>query len=340
MRRLIAAGFAIIVVVVAGFVLWPSGGQGLVLYSALDYGSAVGKAFTRQTGIPVKVIRLSTGALLARITAEGHHPDWDIAWFDGATASVSLDRAGLLTHGLKPPTQLTATGRAMVPPDGAYVPTGFTLAGVFVMKKDTTLPPPTTWNDLTSTPYRGAVGMNDPAISGPTYPALAGMLKQAGGWPQGKHFVEALKADALHVFAKNDATLAALQAGTIRLAVVQSSAAVNTAENVDKDLKVVFPRPAYILPNVITLPRGLHGRLRREAKRFIAFALSQAGQRIRLHQNDGDSYYWPVTPSPAPRSGLAPLSSLDLAPLDAARWGAREKAVIAWFAQAIDGTGA
>lgn len=339
MRRLIAAGFAAIVVVVAVLVLWPTGRQGLVLYSALDYGAAVGKAFTRKTGIPVKVIRLSTGTLLARITAEGRHPDWDLAWFDGATAAVSLDRAGLLTHGLTPPVPLTAVGRAMVPADGAYVPTGFTLAGVFVMKRKSAVPAPTSWGALTAQPYRGAVGMNDPAISGPTYPALAGMLKQAGGWPAGKDFVAALKANGLRVFAKNDATLAALQAGTISVAIVQSSAAVNMADNVDKDLKVVFPRPAYVLPNVITLPKGLHGRRRREARRFIGFALSQAGQRVRLRQNDGDSYYWPVTPSPAPRAGLPRLSSLDLAPLNAARWGAREKKVIAWFARAVDGTG-
>jgi iron(III) transport system substrate-binding protein len=143
----------------------------------------------------------------------------------------------------------------------------------------------------------------------------------------------------LQVFAKNDATLAALQAGTIKLAIVQSSAAVNAADNFDPDLDVVFPRPAYILPNVITLPKGLHGRVRRDALRFIAFALSQAGQRVRLRQNDGDSYYWPVTSSPAPRAGLPAPSSLDLAPLDAARWGAREKSVIAWFAHAIDGAG-
>ncbi|OYV65939.1 MAG: iron ABC transporter substrate-binding protein, partial [Acidiphilium sp. 21-66-27] len=177
MRRLIAAGSGVAIIVIAAVLLWPASTAGLVLYAALDYAPAMGKAFTKKTGIPVRVIRLSTGALLARITAEGNHPDWDIGWFDGATAAVSLDQAGLLAHGLRPPVQLTATGRAMLPPDGAYVPTGFTLAGVFVMNKSSPLPPPTTWDDLAAPPYHGVVGMNDPAISGPTYPALAGMLK-------------------------------------------------------------------------------------------------------------------------------------------------------------------
>lgn len=339
MRRLIAAGFATIIVVVAVLVLWPAGKRGLVLYTALDYGTAVGKAFTKKTGIPVRTIRLSTGALLARITAEGEHPDWDIGWFDGSTAAVALDDASLLAHGLTPPVPLTAQGSAMLPKDGAYLPTGFTLAGVFVMKKDSGVPPPASWADLTAPAYHGIVGMNDPAISGPTYPALAGMLKQAGGWPQGKHYVEALKANGLQIFAKNDATLAALRAGTIKLAIVQSSAGVNVATNIDKDVEVIYPHPAFILPNVIVLPKGLHGRLRSEAESFIAFAESPEGQKIRIHEGAGDGYYWPVTASPAPLSALPALSTLDLATLDAARWGKREKTVVAWFAHAIDGAG-
>ncbi len=339
MRRVIAAGFGVAIIIIAAVLLWPAPARGLVLYAALDYAPAIGKAFTKKTGIPVRVIRLSTGALLARITAEGHHPDWDIGWFDGATAAVSLDTAGLLAHGLRPPVPLTATGRSMLPPDGAYIPTGFTLAGVFVMNKASTLKPPKTWNDLTAPLYHGVVGMNDPAISGPTYPALAGMLKQAGGWPQGKGFVAALKANGLQVFAKNDATLAALRNGTIKLAIVQSSAAVNVARNIDHHLTVIYPRPAYVLPNVIVLPKGLHGRALREAKAFIAFVESPGGQAIRKREGEGDSYYWPVTALPAPRHALPPLTTLDLATLDAARWGAREKTVLAWFAHAIDGAG-
>ena len=94
MRQLIAGLFLAVVIVVAAVLLWPSGGsQGIVLYSALDSGQAVAKAFTAKTGIAVHVSRLPTGGLLARVPAEGHHPDWTVAWFDGATAAVLLDRA-------------------------------------------------------------------------------------------------------------------------------------------------------------------------------------------------------------------------------------------------------
>ncbi|MDD2878076.1 MAG: extracellular solute-binding protein [Acidiphilium sp.] len=339
MRKLVVLISGIIVMVIAALLLWPGSGGGLVVYSALDYGPAVAKAFTAETGIPVKTIRLPTGGLLARVTAEGHHPDWDLAWFDGATAAVLLDRAGLLAHGLTPPADLSAIGRTMTSPDGAYVPTGLTLAGVFIAPNPSTVPMPRDWADLTKPAYFGMIGMNDPSISGPTYPALAGMIKSAGGWPDGKTYIEALKANGLHVFAKNDATLAALRSGAIKLAIVQSSAAINTAANIDRHLRVVFPKPAYELPNVIVMAKGLTGKRRAEALRFIAFVNAPETQAIRMKDGAGDGYYWPVTTTPASRKALPALDTLDLGTLNAERWGRVQNTITAWFARRVTGAG-
>jgi len=340
MRKLIAGGFALVVLGLALFLLWPRGGQrGLVLYSALDYGPAIAKAYTAKTGVPVRIIDLSTGALLARITAEGSHPDWTLAWFDGDTAAVSLDHVGLLAHDLSPPDDLTALGHSMLPRDGAYVPTGFTLAGVFISARHTKFVAPSTWAELVAPAYHGVIGMNDPSISGPTFPALAGMLESSGGWPAGKNFIETLKADGLHIYAKNRTTLAALRTGAIKLAIVQSSAAIHDADTIDHDLVVTFPHPAYVLPNVITMANGLTPPRRQEAQRFIDFVNSPAAQAIRKQDGSGDSYYWPVTSGVAPHAGLPPLASLDLATLDASHWGALQNTITAWFAQHIVGAG-
>lgn len=340
MRKIIAAVLAVILIVIAAMLLWPAGSANtLIVYSGLDYGPAVARAFTEKTGIKVKLIRLSTGALLARISAQGHHPDWTLAWFDGATAAVSLDHAGLLAHHLPEPADLTPLGQSMVPANGAYVPTGCTLAGVFIMPRNASFAPPVNWSDLTQPIYHGLIGMNDPSISGPTYPALAGMLKSAGGWPQGKDFITALKADGLHIYAKNDATLAALRSGAIQIAIVQSSAALHYAQTIDHSLTVTIPHPAYVLPNVMVMAPGLTAKRSTEAKLFIAFANSQAAQAIRTHQNDGDAYYWPIITGAAPRAGMPPLASLDLATLNAKRWGAAQNNITAWFAKRIIGSG-
>ena len=48
----------------------------LVVYSAQGYDSAMTKAFTKATGIPVKLDDNSTGPLLTQIEASKNNPNW------------------------------------------------------------------------------------------------------------------------------------------------------------------------------------------------------------------------------------------------------------------------
>ena len=322
---------------VTGWALWPRGPQGLVLYSAVDYGQEVAKAFTRATGIPATVVDLSTGALLARVSAEGNRPGWTLAWFDGNEAAAGLDRAHLAAQHTVPDLPWTPLGRKLVPADGSYTPTGLTLAGAFTYRPSVLQNPPRTWADLENPALHGAIGMNNPAISGPMFPMLAGMLSQAGGWPAGKSFVLGLKANGLHVYAKNANTLAALKAGDIKLAITQSSAAWNMAAR-DPSLRVVIPKPAFALPSVIVVAAGVPDQVRREAERFIRFAMAPATQRVRMANSEGDSLYWPLTSdAPAPNKLLPSLDGVDVQVLPAGLWGALEAQVNSWFSRAVAG---
>lgn len=338
MKRILIVA-VLLVVVVAGslWALWPRGRRGLVLYSAVDYGPEVAAAFTKKTGIPVTAIRLSTGALLARISAEGKRPAWTLAWFDGDQAAAALDKAGLLARHTVPPLSWNARGRALLPPDGSYTPTGLTLAGAFTYRPSILPQPPASWADLTRADLNGAVGMNNPAISGPMYPLLAGLLGQGGGWPQGQAFVLALKHNGLHVYAKNDNTLAALRAGDIKVAITQSSAAWYLAAR-DPSLRVVVPKPSFALPSVAIVAAGVSPKVRAEAERFIRFAMAPATQQLRMRKGEADGFYWPLTTNaPAPVKGLPPLQSVDVTVLDPNRWGPLESQVNQWFSQAVVG---
>ena len=51
----------------------------LVVYSAQGYDHAMTAAFTKATGIPVKLDDNSTGPLLTQIEASKNNPDWGIA---------------------------------------------------------------------------------------------------------------------------------------------------------------------------------------------------------------------------------------------------------------------
>ncbi|MDE2318652.1 MAG: extracellular solute-binding protein [Rhodospirillales bacterium] len=333
MRKLIASVFAVIVVVVAALLLWPAPQGGLVLYTGLDYGPAVAAAFTKETGIKVSVVRLSTGSLLARIVAQGSHPDWDIGWFDGATAAAALDQDHLLAHGLPAPAGLTPVGQGLLSANGAYIPTGLTLAGVFISDPTRLPTAPSVWNDLLSPAYKNLAGMNDPSISGPTYPMLAGMLDNAGGWPQGQAFLLALKANGVHMFDKNDATLAALQSQAISLAIVQSSAAFFYASH-HPGLRVTIPSPAYVLPNVMVEAAGLSARRQKEVARFMAFVMRPDIQRLRQIEGEADGEYWPITQNaPAPLPGMPDLTGIHTITLDPVKWGGLESTINGWFAK-------
>ncbi|HET9147310.1 MAG TPA: extracellular solute-binding protein [Acetobacteraceae bacterium] len=311
----------------------PQPRQGLVLYSALGCGPAVAAAFTRKTGIPVRVASFRTGALFGHIAAEGRHPRWSLAWFNDAPGATALDQRGLLAHGLPEPSGLTKRGKAMLGPDAAYVPTGFTLAGVFVTAADPYLQPPPDWPALTGPRYRGIVGLSDPLLSQGDYPLLAGMLESGGGWPGGKPFIRALKHAGLHIYADDSDVLAALRSGSISVGVMPLSTALHAA-SLDKALRVTIPRPAYAAPSVIVMAKGLPAARRRKAERFIAFVNRPSVQRLRM-RSDGDGPYWPVTASPPPPAILPPASGA--AVLNAAKWGARERAVIGWFSRRIVG---
>jgi len=335
MKRLVLA-LCLLAVVVSGalYLLWPRRGQSLVLYSAVDYGPDVARAFKKRTGIDVKLVDISTGALLAKVSAEGHRPAWSLLWFDGDLAAAALDKAGLLGHHSVPDLPFTSLGKSLVPADGSYTPTGLTLAGAFTYHPAELKRPPARWTDLLAPGLKGEVGMNNPSISGPTYPILAGMLSQAGGWPQGETYVLGLAHDGLHIYAKNANTLAALKAGDIKVAVTQSSAAWNAAAK-DSSLRVVIPDPSFALPSVIALSPKLSSRKHDEAERFIRFAMSPEGQALRLANGEGDGYYWPLTTNVKESHGMPALASLHVTRLGPAKWGALEGSINAWFDKSV-----
>ena len=151
-----------------------SSGPTLVVYSAQGYDSAEVAAFEKESGIKVSLDDDSTGALLTKVAAEKNNPKWGLLWVDGATAMAGLDQQGMLLKGWEPSVSWDAQGKAVVPADKSYIPTGLTMAGTLVYDTKTVSDPPTSWAQLLDKKWNGVVGMNDPAVSGrpiPSWPA-------------------------------------------------------------------------------------------------------------------------------------------------------------------------
>jgi iron(III) transport system substrate-binding protein len=303
----------------------------LVVYSAQGYDAAMVKAFTKATGIPTKLDDNSTGPLLTQIEASKNNPDWGVLWADGDTAFAGLDQQHLLLRGFEPSVDWTALGKSVVPADKSYTPTGITLMAAVVYNSAKVSDPPSTWQQLLESKWSGAVGMNDPAQSGPTFPFIAGMMNYLGGISKGKAFFSDLKANGLVVNQTNGPTLQALTEGQIKLALVQSSAGIGAALG-DKSLKVKYLSPATLLPSCLGIDAKAPKAEQQEAEKFIEFVLSKAGQKV-MQSGDptGDSLYYPVIQGVKPLKALPSLSSVKTQRLNPYTWGGREASINSWF---------
>jgi iron(III) transport system substrate-binding protein len=303
----------------------------LTLYAAEGYDSAMGKAFTKATGIPVNVDDNSTGPLLTQIEASKNNPKWDMLWVDGPTAFAALDTQGLLLKNWEPSVSWNSLGSQSVPSDKSFIPTGVTLMGIVAYNKTKVPNPPTSYQALESSAWKGQVGMNDPSQSGPTYPLIAGVMNTLGGVPQGEQYFSTLKSNGLVINPTNGPTLQALANGRINLALVQSSAAIG-ATFTDKSIALEYLSPATLLPSVIGISAKASPQVQAESKEFVNFALSAAGQKV-MQSGDptGDSLYYPVLNGIDPLPALPSLSSVTVQTIDPYKWGPQEPTINTWF---------
>ncbi len=317
---------------IGGVLLAPARAATRTVYAAMGYDQKLAQAFTRSTGIRVNLVHLSTGPLLARVQAEGNRPQWDVLWFDGNLAMREFASHRQLSCGWLPNVRYTAQGQALLPADHCYFPVGVTYAGVMLVNARN-LPRsewPKRWTDLENPALRGKVGMNDPAISGPTYPFVAGMM-QHFGMQGGERFFERLRANGLREFPRNSVTLRALQYGQIDVAVVQSSAALGLVQR-QPGLRVVTADPGIELPSDIAIGAQVRGGKLQSARRFVQFVLSPVGQKVlQAADRSADSNYQPLLAGVEGRPALAKLAGVRPLVLNPDRWGPREPNVVSWF---------
>lgn len=313
----------------------------LVVYSAQGYDSDVTKAFSAATGIPVKLVDDSTGPLLTKVQAERNNPQWGLLWVDGDTAFAALDQQGMLAP-YTPGAALTAAGQQLVPSDHSYVPVSTTVMAAVIYNAARTSTVPASYEDLATAPYKGKVGMNDPSQSGPTFPFVAGMMNQLGGQSNGMAAGEAyfskLKSNGLHVYPTNGDTLHALETGQIDYGIIQSSAAAGEVLKAKKsatfDPKVAYLPKATLLPGVIGIDKKAPAEVQAEAKQFVDYVLSPAGQKVMQSADPhGDSLYWPIVPGVQAAAALPAMP--DYQRIDPAFWGPLEGQINTWFDSAI-----
>ncbi|CAA7601722.1 Ferric binding protein [Acididesulfobacillus acetoxydans] len=305
----------------------------LVFYSAQGYDSAMAKAFQAKTGIQVKLVDDSTGKIVAKIDAERSNPHWDVAWFDGDSTMQGLDNEGMLLQNWTPKdvSNLTALGQSLVPADKAYYPASVTAAAAIGVNTKLLSPDqyPKDWRDLLTPVFKNSLAMNDPSISGPTYPYVAGIM-DIMGTAQGKQYFQDLKANGLRVFPTNDNTLKALLAGQVKAVTIQDSA-LAAAEVKGDPIKIIYPSSGvFTLPGVIAINKNAPDMA--AAKQFVEYVLSPAGQKVMadVKNGGGDSYFNPVINGiqPNPARQQSGINWVKVDPIKAAK---DENSLKKWF---------
>jgi len=312
----------------------------LVLYSSQGYDQVMATAFQKATGIPVKLHDDSTGPLLAKIAAEKSNPQFGLLWVDGNTAFAALDKQGELAP-YTSKASFTAAGNSVVPTDHSYVPTGLTAMAALIYNSAKVTTVPKTYNDLLNPMYKGQIGMNDPNQSGPTFPFIAGIMNQLGGVSAGEAYFSKLKANGLVINDTNGPTLHALETGVINMGLVQSSAAQGEVLKMQATPvagftpKIVYLAKTTLLPGCIGIDKAAPAAEIAEAKQFIDYALSPAGQAImQTGDPQGDSLFWPIVPGVAPLAGAGTLPA-SYQSINPYLWGPQESAINAWFTKNI-----
>ena len=125
------------------------------------------KAYTAKTGMQVNFIRLSTGELVARATAEKNNPRADVIWGAPGDGFAAAKEAGILEP-YRPPTSDKIPAE-LKDRDGYYTAVSKNTL-VFMsnakLLKEKGLKPPVSWNDLLDPAYKGQIQTADARTSG------------------------------------------------------------------------------------------------------------------------------------------------------------------------------
>ncbi|HUV57975.1 MAG TPA: extracellular solute-binding protein [Acidimicrobiales bacterium] len=329
-------------------------GPTLVVYSAQGYDSAVVKAYNAtHPGFPVTLNDNSTGPLLQQIQAEGNHPKWGVLWVDGATAFAALDLKHMLVKNSVPAVSFNALGKANIPADRSFTPASMTVTGALCYDSAQISADqlPSTWAQLSQPRFQGMLGMNDPSQSGPTYPMIAGAMDYLGKYKKGptSHAVNAGKSlfqglynNGVLINATNGPTIGAMQSQQIKMALIQSSACYGSVLNGSfPTLKVKYLNFSVALPGVIGIDAKTPPAVQAEARKFVAYVMSPAGQHVmKTGDPQGDSLFWPTLNGEKPANPIIPsLASTHAITINPYVWGPLESSINSWFDNSIANNG-
>ncbi|MEG0779873.1 MAG: ABC transporter substrate-binding protein [Oscillospiraceae bacterium] len=242
-----------------------------VVTTSESYGPLFEK-FTKDTGIQVEFLSLSSGEVLSKVKAEGGAPMADL-WFGGGIDAFMQAKA----DGLLEPVTFDASASladTFKDADGYWFSKGITVVGFLVnndILKEQSLPMPATWDDLTNPVYQSEILMSNPAISGTNYAVVNALLQTKGeeaGW---KYFEDLNKNIDYYAKRGKDPNVKCV-AGEVAIGITYIDPSITKLE-AEQNVTVVYPTDG--LPYVPEGVAAFHGSPNTAAaKQFIEWLYS------------------------------------------------------------------
>jgi len=248
--------------------------QALTLYTA-GPGSLAKKlaaAYQQQTGENVDIFQATTGKVMARLEAEQANPHADILISASWDTAEELRRRDWLLEYRSPNAEHVP---ALFKTD-YYVAQGISALGIVWNRRSGT-PEPRDWSDLAQPTFKDKVTTPDPALSGASLDLVMGLQNAKGeaAWA----LFEQLKNNGMVIAGPNAQALTPVLQGA-KAAVFGAVDYVSYSGIQDgESIKVIFPASGTVIaPRPMMILKT--SRQPEQAKAFIDFVLSPAGQRL------------------------------------------------------------
>jgi iron(III) transport system substrate-binding protein len=300
----------------------------ITAYTALEEDEIAAYVAAAKKTLPdveVKVLRLSTGDLGARILAEATNPQHDVIW-GWAVTNMMDSRILALLEPYKAKGADALAGQYRAADDKWFAVTGYMAA--FCVNNERLkakgLPMPKDWADLTDPKFKGEVVMPNPVSSGTGYLQVVGILQQMGeekGWK----FLKDLDANIAQYIKSGSRPCKAARAGEYA---VGASLALAGIQSVEEGFPVTMVIPASGAGFELEASGLMAASKNKEdAKKFLDWTLSAEAAPLYSKYKEIVTTAGYVPPESAQKAGLPKDVSKALLPIDFAK-SAKERTAI------------
>lgn len=303
-------------------------GQTLSIFIAATGIDGIMSEFTKDTGIKVNYMSMSSGEVLTRLRASGGKALAD-AWFSGGVDSyIKAGEEGFLELYRSPEAEVIDAKYK----DSAGYWTGMSFCGVdFLVNtevlKEKGIEAPKSWTDLTKPVYKGEILMANPNVSGTAYSIIFHILDLMGeeeGWA----YLKALDENIPYYTKRGSGPPNKVSMGEAAVGLDPYDCGVKIIE---KGFPVVSVFPEEGAPAFLSPVAMFKGAQNPEAARiFVDWCLSKRGQEVQM-QNTAKVGTRPDVVVPAYLQGL---KEANLKLMNVGEAGKRRKAIVErWTAE-------